>query len=85
MPVRVVSVLGFILGLALVVLGILYLSPVDIRDFNFPITTKYSMIDAGLLFIVLWGAFFLFPIIFAKNPTLSKKEEVERNERKKQK
>ena len=83
-PVRVVSIIGFVLGAALVVLGILYLSPLDIHDFNFPITTKYSMIDAGLLFIVLWGAFFMFPFIFAKNPTLSKKEETERNERRKQ-
>ncbi len=83
-PVRVVSIIGFLFGIFLVTFGILFLTPSGVYDFNFPITTKWVMIDAGLVFIVLMGSFFLFPFVFAKNPTLSKKEEIERNERRKQ-
>ncbi len=84
-PLRIASAFIFFLGVGLLVYGILILAPLGIKDFNFPIALKWAIVNAGLLLIVLMGAFFLFPFLFAKNPTLTKKEETERIERRKQK
>ncbi len=85
-PVRVVSIIIFLIGLFIFVVGILFLAPTGIYDFKFPITTKWLMVDSGLLLMILMGSFFIFPFVFAKNPTLSKKDEVAKiNERKKHK
>lgn len=80
-PIRVASILIFILGMALVIMGILYLTPSGVYDFNFPITLKWAMVNSGLLLMVLMSAFFVFPLLFAKNPTISKKKENELNQR----
>ncbi len=83
MPVRVVSIIGFLLGVFLLVVGILFLTPSGVYDFKFPITTKWLLVDGGLMLMIFMGSFFIFPFIFAKNPSLSKKEEVAKiNERK---
>ncbi len=74
-PVRVVSIIGFALGVFLLIIGILFLTPSGVYDFHFPITTKWLLVDGGLLLMVFMGSFFIFPFLFAKNPTLSKKEE----------
>lgn len=72
---RIASCIIFSLGLALFILGILYLTPSGVYDFKFPITLKWDMINSGLLLMVLMGNLFIFPFIFALNPSLSKKEE----------
>ncbi len=77
-PLRIASIIIFSLGVALLVMGILYLTPSGVYDFKFPITLKWDMINSGLLLMVLMGNLFSFPFIFALNPSLSKKEEKER-------
>lgn len=77
-PLRIASIIIFLLGVALLVMGILYLTPSGVYDFKFPITLKWDMINSGLLLMVLMGNLFSFPFIFALNPSLSKKEEKER-------
>ncbi len=81
---RALSILILIIGIALTVFGILFLAPTGIHDFGFPITLKWAMVNAGLTLAVLSLAFLLFPILFAKNPTLTKQKENELNEGKKQ-
>lgn len=81
---RVLSILILIIGIALTVFGILFLTPAGIRDFGFTVTLKWAMVNAGLTVVVLSIAFLLFPILFAKNPTLTKQKENELNEGKKQ-
>ncbi len=81
---RALSILILIIGGALLVFGILFLIPSLIYDFNFPLTLKWAMVNAGLTLLVLGSAFLLFPFLFAKNPSLTKAKEKELNERKKQ-
>lgn len=83
-PFMVVVGFIFLVGLFLFIYGLLIVIPTGVYDFKFPITLKWAILNAGLLLVFLMGAFFLFPFLFAKNPTLTKKEEIEKNERKKQ-
>lgn len=80
---RCLSILILITGIALTVFGALFLAPIGIRDFGFTLTLKWAMVNAGLTVIALSIAFLLFPILFAKNPTLTKQKEKELNEGKK--
>ena len=82
--VRALSIFIVAVGIALAVFGILFLIPNLLYDFSFPITLKWAMVNAGLTLLILGLAFFLFPFLFAKNPTLSKQKENELNERKRQ-
>ncbi len=84
-PIRVASILIFALGAFLFIYGLLILIPSGVYDFAFPITLKWAILNAGLLLMVLMGAFFAFPFLFANNPTLTKKEEIERKGRNKHK
>lgn len=84
-PIRVASILIFSLGTFLFIYGLLILAPSGVYDFSFPITLKWAILNSGLLLMVLMTAFFAFPFLFANNPTLTKKEEIERKERNKQK
>ncbi len=83
-PFLVVVGFIFLVGLFLFIYGLLIVIPTGVYDFKFPITLKWAILNAGLLLVFLMGAFFSFPFLFAKNPTLTKKEEIEKNERKKQ-
>ncbi len=82
---RFLSIFILVIGSALLVCGILFLLPIGIHDFSFPITLKWAMVNSGATLLVLGLSFLLFPFLFAKNPTLSKEKENELNKRKKEK
>lgn len=76
-PIRYASAVLGLLGLAMTIYGILILLPLNVYSFSFPITLKWLLVDVGLFLFVLMAAFFLFPFLFACNPTLTKKRELE--------